>query len=144
MVISDRHCDGPASSTVPVTSSAQGEVSESLAPSPTESVGCHPHGDHWHCSGPASTSATPTSSAVDDDHDEHGEGTGSLAPSPTESVGCHSHGDHWHCDGPVVASNTSTPVLTPTQPAATAAAGKLEMGSIVLVGGLLAAAGMGV
>jgi hypothetical protein len=26
-------------------------------PSPTESVGCVAHGDHWHCDGPASTSA---------------------------------------------------------------------------------------
>jgi hypothetical protein len=43
-----------------------------LAPSPTESVGCHPHGDHWHCEGPAtattgadqtSTDTSPTSSA---------------------------------------------------------------------------------
>jgi len=24
-------------------------------PSPTESVGCEPHGDHWHCDGPAET-----------------------------------------------------------------------------------------
>jgi hypothetical protein len=29
---------------------AQGteSTSESLAPSPTESVGCEPHGDHWY------------------------------------------------------------------------------------------------
>lgn len=46
----------------------------SLPPSPTESVGCHPHGDHWHCDGPASTTAggeetspvtSPTASASD-------------------------------------------------------------------------------
>ncbi|KAM5385622.1 hypothetical protein ACJZ2D_000821 [Fusarium nematophilum] len=45
-------------------------ATESLAPSPTESVGCEPHGDHWHCEGPRTTgdgtgvpaSGTPTSS----------------------------------------------------------------------------------
>ena len=24
-------------------------------PSPSQSVGCEPHGDHWHCDGPAET-----------------------------------------------------------------------------------------
>ena len=45
----------------------------SLEPRPTESVGCEPHGDHWHCDGPAggaisttngSNGAAKTSSAV--------------------------------------------------------------------------------
>ncbi|KAK0667036.1 hypothetical protein QBC41DRAFT_396708 [Cercophora samala] len=63
-------------------------AAQELAPSPTESVGCEPHGDHWHCDGPRvtvpATTATPviitTSEAVavpatttaavhDDDHD---------------------------------------------------------------------------
>ncbi|KAK4198872.1 hypothetical protein QBC40DRAFT_330135 [Triangularia verruculosa] len=38
-----------------------------LAPSPTGSVGCEPHGDHWHCEGPAApvtTIATVTTSGV--------------------------------------------------------------------------------
>ena len=35
-----------------------------IGPSPTDSVGCEPHGDHWDCEGPA----TPT-------------GTGTAAPS---------------------------------------------------------------
>ncbi|KAL1976350.1 hypothetical protein VTN31DRAFT_2632 [Thermomyces dupontii] len=62
-------------------------LAQTLPPSPTESVGCEPHGDHWHCDGPA-----PTTSSS--------ETTGVLPPSPTESVGCEPHGDHWHCDGP--------------------------------------------
>ncbi|EXF79079.1 hypothetical protein CFIO01_06401 [Colletotrichum fioriniae PJ7] len=80
--------------------------SESLAPSPTESVGCEPHGDHWHCEGARATTAAAvsgttlltsvaaatTTATEDHDHDhdhddDHSSGTGSLAPSPTESVG---------------------------------------------------------
>lgn len=30
----------------------------SLAPSPTESLGCTVHGDHWHCEGPAEAAST--------------------------------------------------------------------------------------
>ncbi|KAH8885364.1 hypothetical protein GQ53DRAFT_751337 [Thozetella sp. PMI_491] len=99
-----------------------GAMAQTLAPSPTESVDCEPHGDHWHCAGlrttaesaatpSVSTTATATPSGHDhDDHDDddddhdHESGTASLAPSPTESVGCHPHGDHWHCDGPRVTS----------------------------------------
>ncbi|KAK4135894.1 hypothetical protein BT67DRAFT_440770 [Trichocladium antarcticum] len=103
-----------------------GLVSAALAqaqtpgPSPTESVGCEPHGDHWHCDGPRVTSAAApaTSSAVhhDGDDGEHGHGhdeddghsdapgTASLKPSPTESYGCEPHGDHWHCQGAITAS----------------------------------------
>ncbi|KPI43180.1 uncharacterized protein AB675_6885 [Cyphellophora attinorum] len=87
-----------------------------LEPSPTESIGCEPHGDHWHCDGPAETGAATNATTTndDDEHDhEHDEdehtdaaGTGSLPPSPVASVGCEPHGDHWHCDGP--ASTTST------------------------------------
>ncbi|KAK4151063.1 hypothetical protein C8A00DRAFT_36292 [Chaetomidium leptoderma] len=115
---------------------------EALAPSPTESVGCEPHGDHWHCEGPRVTSesvgavtsastAVVTSSATqtEGDHD-HGEGegehhtdehtdatgTGSLKPSPTESYGCEPHGDHWHCEGPVTAAGSGSvaPTLVTT------------------------------
>ncbi|KAH6636144.1 hypothetical protein F5144DRAFT_167273 [Chaetomium tenue] len=96
-------------------------LAQELAPSPTESIGCEPHGDHWHCEGPrppAATTSEPTTSpppavitttttttaAADDDHDDHSHpdeaGTASLAPSPTESIGCEPHGDHWHCEGP--------------------------------------------
>ncbi|OBT69252.1 hypothetical protein VE03_01961 [Pseudogymnoascus sp. 23342-1-I1] len=39
------HTDHPAS------------TGTSIAPSPTESIGCEPHGDHWHCDGPRSTAA---------------------------------------------------------------------------------------
>jgi hypothetical protein len=41
------------------------EASGSAGPSPTESVGCSPHGDHWHCDGPASTAATTSASESD-------------------------------------------------------------------------------
>ncbi|GAB1309905.1 hypothetical protein MFIFM68171_00115 [Madurella fahalii] len=99
---------------------------EDPGPSPTESVGCVPHNDHWDCEGPrvttqptgvtttattggtdtAITSApalTTTSSAGDEDDEDHTDapGTGSLGPSPTESFGCEPHGDHWHCEGHV-------------------------------------------
>lgn len=65
------------------------------APSPTESVGCEPHGDHWHCEA-ARTDAVAATSEADHDHDhDHSAGaTEALAPSPTESVGCEPHGDH--------------------------------------------------
>ncbi|KAK7921645.1 hypothetical protein PG985_009667 [Apiospora marii] len=107
---------------------ATASAAKSLAPSPTESIGCEPHGDHWHCDGPAPTAApvsvsgsaataaaTTTATEHDHDHDhdhdhehEHESGTGSLKPSPTESTGCHAHGDHWHCDGPVGAATTGS------------------------------------
>lgn len=51
------HCDGPASATGVAVTTASSHVhddddysatgSVSLAPSPTESAGCEPHGDHW-------------------------------------------------------------------------------------------------
>ncbi|KAK2052219.1 hypothetical protein LY76DRAFT_610039 [Colletotrichum caudatum] len=111
--------------------------SESLAPSPTESWGCQPHGDHWHCDGARSTTAaiystvvpasrslfTPISIATvttdrDHDHDhDHSPATGSytLAPSPTESFGCEPHNDHWHCAGRIVTFTTTT-ATSPTSP----------------------------
>ena len=73
----NRHCEGPrppATTSEPTTStppavittttSAAGDDDHddhehtdeagtaTLAPSPTESIGCEPHGDHWHCEGP--------------------------------------------------------------------------------------------
>ena len=36
----------------------------SLKPSPTESYGCEPHGDHWHCKGPITAATTPTTSGA--------------------------------------------------------------------------------
>ncbi|KAI1471674.1 uncharacterized protein F4812DRAFT_455781 [Daldinia caldariorum] len=82
-------------------------VAQSLPPSPTASVGCHPHGDHWHCDGPASATSLVTLSGT-----ESSEVSQTLAPSPTESVGCHPHGDHWHCDGPASATASSTSSVT--------------------------------
>lgn len=89
-----------------------------LPPSPTASVGCEPHDDHWyvpsflpyltillsclqnnrHCDGPASGVASKTSS--------------SLPPSPTASTGCEPHGDHWHCDAPASSGAPQTGAVT--------------------------------
>lgn len=93
----------------------QDSTSASLAPSPTESVECAPHGDHWHCEGPRETlteSAEGVEETGDHDGDDDGHddeaGTGSLASSPTGSVGCELHGDHWDCDGPAETATEST------------------------------------
>ena len=90
----------------------QAVLAESLGPSPTESVGCEPHGDHWcvfpsssrqdlhvrdvtnhplsrHCEGPAPTEDSAAASTDDADASED------PGPSPTESEGCEPHGDHW-------------------------------------------------
>lgn len=42
-------------------------------PSPTESSGCEPHGDHWHCDGPAETGSA-SASASTSSGDEGGAG----------------------------------------------------------------------
>ncbi|KAH7129883.1 hypothetical protein B0J13DRAFT_610973 [Dactylonectria estremocensis] len=112
----------------------------SLAPSPTESWGCEPHGDHYHCSGAVATLSTVVTSAAvsdaaattteahddEDDHD-HSSGTGTIAASPTESYGCEPHGDHWHCDGArattgssdaTIAASASTPAASDSTPTA--------------------------
>ncbi|KAM7198908.1 hypothetical protein V8F20_005975 [Naviculisporaceae sp. PSN 640] len=100
-------------------------LAQELAPSPTQSIGCEPHGDHWHCEGPRpapaptsepTTEIEPPSAVITttatippggDEHTESpgtGTGTGTSArdpgPSPTESIGCEPHGDHWHCEAP--------------------------------------------
>lgn len=113
-----RHCDGPASTT------SGSDTTGALPPSPTESVGCEPHGDHWHCDGPRPTGGDDDhSDEHEDEHEEHDDHDdtstgGVLPPSPTESVGCEPHGDHWHCDGPAAASTTlpgtSSGVLPPS------------------------------
>ncbi|PGH08825.1 hypothetical protein AJ79_05829 [Helicocarpus griseus UAMH5409] len=79
---------------------------EDPGPSPTQSIGCEPHGDHWHCDAPApkteaavttTTTASTTTGAED------------PGPSPTESTGCEPHGDHWHCDAPANPTATGKP-----------------------------------
>lgn len=82
-----------SSTTGTATTSADGSQVTPTVPSPTESAGCEPHGDHWHCDGPAETSS-------EGDEDASVSET-PTEPSPTESVGCEPHGDHWHCEGPV-------------------------------------------
>ncbi|KAK0105987.1 hypothetical protein ONS95_004494 [Cadophora gregata] len=113
------HCEGPitpsatlpASVTTPsvaviTTTSHAGNGHSAdtgtLAPSPTESVGCEPHGDHWHCDAPAATVTTTGTGAE----------SVTIALSPTESVGCEQHGDHWHCEAPAVTSGSSVGTIT--------------------------------
>ncbi|KAI9896474.1 hypothetical protein N3K66_008646 [Trichothecium roseum] len=94
------------------------DTTSSLA-APTESYGCEPHGDHFHCEGHVSelstTVSVPEATATNDDHDhdhdedhdhDHSDGTETPGPSPTNSIGCEPHGDHWHCDG---VRETTTP-----------------------------------
>ncbi|KAK4234984.1 hypothetical protein C8A03DRAFT_37199 [Achaetomium macrosporum] len=142
-------------------------LAQTIAPSPTESVGCEPHGDHWHCEAPretslpagtiTTTSAAPTirvtttsSAAHDGDDHDHGEhtdasGTGSLAPSPTESYGCEPHGDHWHCEGPVTAFvSVSTTLLKTTTTAANQTAGAASTSASTAGGARHAATGLAV
>ncbi|KAL8848336.1 MAG: hypothetical protein Q9221_006639 [Calogaya cf. arnoldii] len=88
-------------------------------PSPTASVGCEPHGDHWHCDGPKAAGVATTTSAVAAAAQDEGTGTPSLLP-PTESVGCEVHGDHYHCAGPANSAATTTATATSTASAAAA------------------------
>lgn len=108
--------------------------SETLAPSPTESVGCEPHGDHWHCEG-ARTDVT--AATTDADHSHSAGATESLAPSPTESVGCEPHGDHWHCDGPATAASGGSATTSSESAAVTDNAAGIQMVPFV---GMVAAA----
>ncbi|KAK2039380.1 hypothetical protein LZ31DRAFT_558846 [Colletotrichum somersetense] len=133
--------------------------SESLAPSLTESWGCQPHGDHWHCDGARSTTAAPYTTVVpvskslftpisiatvttDHDHDhDHSAATGSytLAPSPTESFGCEAHNDHWHCVGRID-TTTIPPTTSATSPTVTASVTVTPPASITVTGEGAAAA----
>ncbi|KAJ5770292.1 uncharacterized protein N7511_002343 [Penicillium nucicola] len=98
------HCDGPVSMTtsaslgsstasdfdVLTTSDGTSTISSKTSvtptmPSPTESVGCEPHNDHWHCDGPretsssslrASATASASASAVTDDAENGVSGMG--------------------------------------------------------------------
>ncbi|ROT38059.1 hypothetical protein SODALDRAFT_324500 [Sodiomyces alkalinus F11] len=107
-----------------------------LPPSPTASVGCEPHGDHWDCEGPVETdslaSASASATGIADDHEhDHDDGHEDddhestphpdLPPSPTASVGCEPHGDHWHCEGPVASATDEGPVASATDDEAAAA-----------------------
>ncbi|KAH8172459.1 hypothetical protein LIA77_06714 [Sarocladium implicatum] len=101
-------------------------------PSPTASVGCEPHGDHWHCEGPKETGAAEPSATSDDhdhDHDHDDDAAAEAGPSPTESVGCEPHGDHWHCEGPketasaAEASSTSDDAAAEAGPSPTESVG---------------------
>ena len=138
-----RHCEGPATTAVPSETEAQDP-----GPSPTDSVGCEPHGDHWsvpllysiprisdisdiegnlqnqtvhrHCEGPATTLVTSESA--------------DPGPSPTESVGCEPHGDHWHCEGPAETDVDAPESTGAAIPGATVgyAAGALGLAAVLL------------
>ncbi|OGE46931.1 hypothetical protein PENARI_c086G04173 [Penicillium arizonense] len=90
-------------------------LAQDPGPSPSASIGCEPHGDHWHCDGPASTTTalgSSTASEVEATTTSAATSTTSATvtptlPSPTESVGFEPHKDHWHCDGPVETSSSS-------------------------------------
>ncbi|EEH18258.2 hypothetical protein PABG_00821 [Paracoccidioides brasiliensis Pb03] len=98
------HCDSPRT-----TSKHSTRTSRTPAPSPTESVGCTLHVDHWHCSGPATTHHHSTQNTTTTMHHHNGHKTSSHkdpGPSPPGSVGCTPHGDHWHCSGPAMSKTT--------------------------------------
>ncbi|KXG51578.1 uncharacterized protein PGRI_089710 [Penicillium griseofulvum] len=133
-----------------MTSVSSGVLAQDPGPSPTASVGCEPHGDHWHCDGPASTgvSVTSTASEVEASTTAHVTPT---APSPTESVGCEPHGDHWHCDGPAeTASASASGSASASASASTSSkdagsgAGAIGVQMFMLVGLSLVAAGVNV
>ncbi|KAK4679726.1 hypothetical protein QC764_206695 [Podospora pseudoanserina] len=88
-------------------------AAQELAPSPTESVGCEPHGDHWHCDGPRETApattatpviitasevvavpATTTAAAHDDDHDHEQDHDHDDEDHDHEDEEDHDHDDH--------------------------------------------------
>ena len=137
-----RHCDGPASTDVSsITSTSAADVSTTASPtmpSPTESVGCEPHGDHWHCDGPAETSTEAEASTTS--------ATASpTMPSPTESVGCEPHGDHWHCDGPAETGSASASASASASTSSgdeEGAAGSIGVQVSLLAGLSLVAAGL--
>jgi hypothetical protein len=95
----DRHCEGPLPTDAPETTSSAAESeptiteeheddhehTEDPGPSPTESVGCEPHGDHWY----VHVYPTPNS-------------------SKTLTV------DLGHCEGPAVTSSDLSTIIVPT------------------------------
>jgi hypothetical protein len=99
----DDHTDHPAS------------TGGSIEPSPTESIGCEPHGDHWHCDGPRETTSaagvvTPAPPAT------------SAAPASTLSTA-----------EAISGNNTSTGTPPPTF----TGAANVRNAGLGLVGGLL-------
>lgn len=54
-----------------------GASTATLKPSPTESFGCEPHGDHWHCEGSLTAATTLTGSGF----------TSVITPAPTTAAG---------------------------------------------------------
>ena len=57
-------------------------------PSPTESAGCEPHGDHWHCDRPA----TAPGAAVAANNATSPSANGTTPVAPFEGAGSSLHG----------------------------------------------------
>lgn len=88
------HCEGPkdtgsvtVSSSEPTSTDEEHDHDhdhgdeEEAGPSPTESVGCEPHGDHWHCDGPRETVNAPASTTPSaEDPEETGAAAAMMAP----------------------------------------------------------------
>ncbi|KAL8758829.1 MAG: hypothetical protein Q9199_001179 [Rusavskia elegans] len=91
---------------------------EDPGPSPTASVGCEPHGDHWDCAGPRAAGVATTTSAAAAAAAQDEETATPSFPPPTESVGCEAHCDHYDCAGPVNGAATATTTATSTAAAA--------------------------
>ena len=60
-----------------ITAVVPGASTATLAPSPTESFGCEPHGDHWHCDGSVTAATTLTGSGF----------TSVITPTPATASG---------------------------------------------------------
>ncbi|KAJ5159110.1 uncharacterized protein N7500_008761 [Penicillium coprophilum] len=133
-----------------LSSVSSGVWAQDPGPSPTASVGCEPHGDHWHCDGPASTAVSVTSTTSEVVVSTSTQVTPTM-PSPTESVGCEPHNDHWHCDGPAETASASASASGSASASASTSSGDEEGGAgavgvhvFLLVGLSLVAAGMNV
>ncbi|KAL2291482.1 hypothetical protein FJTKL_12874 [Diaporthe vaccinii] len=120
-------------------------MAQSLAPSPTESVGCEPHGDHArHCD--ILATAVSTSSDVvattTAHEDSEASSNATLPPSPTGRGECSGHVYHWHCDIPATATaSVSTETAAATTAAASGADDSTSSAITVLAGA--ARAGLG-
>lgn len=96
VALAHRHCDGPvAVATATAAETAHdherahehGSVITPAVPSPTESAGCEPRGDHWHCDGPATAVAAVTSPAMTGGVAQlKGSNASNVSTSPTSSI----------------------------------------------------------
>ncbi|KAL2150983.1 hypothetical protein VTH82DRAFT_6081 [Thermothelomyces myriococcoides] len=105
-----------------LVSTALGQ-SQSLAPSPTESYGCEPHGDHWHCEGPrtalslttSTTGGVVTTSTPAPDHDEDDDHDDDHDHDHDHDHDDDDHDDDDHDDGFTDAAGTGSLSPSPTE-----------------------------